>query len=232
MSVVPETPDTDPVVQRLAQLELTLLELVTTLGLLVSDVANRVDVQLEPELVDRALLRAWETLFDEQRPGAPPRRDVVRDWSHPERLAKVAPVALREAIADTGAAVGAVYGVDDDEAWLAAFEGYPPEVIERFDRFSLDAALPVAAAARSRRPLWFAARTQIVDRYPHLREAHEETEQRLGLADVQGAVVPLLARDRVGAVVTLGFDRAGAPRGLDHVRARIVRAVTTANAVE
>ena len=220
----------DPVVERLARLELTLLELVTTLGLLVGDVAERPDVALgRPELVEGALDRAWRALFDPDRPQPSERsRDVVADWAEPARLRRIASDALHEAMADTGAAVGAIYGVADDEVELVASEGYPPEVMEDYRHVPLDADLPVCAAARSRRPLWFAASTQIVDRYPHLRAAHERTEQTLGLTDVQGAVVPLLAGDRVGAVVILGFADSATPRKLDEVRGRIVRAITTA----
>jgi len=221
----------DPVVERLARLELTLLEIVTTLGVLVREVADRMDVELErPELVDGALERAWLTLFDPERPqpGSRPARDVVADWASLARLEDAAPAALLEAMDATAAAVGAIYAVADGFAQLVAFDGYPSEVMHDFQTVSLDADLPVAEAARSRRPLWFAARTQIVDSYPHLKDAHELTEQTLGLVDVQGAVVPLLAGDRVGAVVILGFAASG-QRNLDDVRTHVVRAITTAN---
>ncbi|MBA3348064.1 MAG: hypothetical protein H0T13_05835 [Actinobacteria bacterium] len=55
------------------------------------------------------------------------------------------------------------------------------------------------------------------------------TERTLGPEDVQGAVVPLLAGDRVGAVVLLGFS-ATSPRNLDEVRHHVVRSITTADA--
>ena len=222
----------DPVVERLARLELTLLELVTTLGLLVSEVAQRMDVELErPELVEGALERAWQTLFDPGRPqpGSAAAREVVGDWASPARLVDAAPAALQEAMNDTGAAVGAIYAIADDSAQLVAFDGYPHEVMQEFRSVPLDADLPVAAAARARRPLWFAARTQIIERYPGLRQAHEQTEQMLGATDVQGAVVPLLTGDRVRAVVLLGFTSAE-QRNLGEVRRRIVRAITTADA--
>lgn len=215
---------------RLDQLELTLLEVVTALGMLVGELALREDLSLEkPGVVEEALERGWQTLF-----GAAVDRSDLTDarpeWADPVRLAAVAPDALADAMEATGAAVGAVYAVDDDARAIRvlAWAGYPAEVMAAFSSFSLDAELPAADAARSRQALWFAERGEILEQYPHLRDAHEETEAALGTAGVQGAVVPLLAGDRVAAVVLLGFTVDAAspdPERLHAVRERITRAL-------
>jgi hypothetical protein len=215
--------------ERLAQLELTLLEVVTALGMLVGELALREDLDLTtPGVVEEALEHGWQSLV-----GVPPPRsaDIVfadARWADPARLGEAAPAALRRAMDATGASVGAVYSIGEDDARLLASFGYPDGVMEAFARFPLDAELPVAAVARTRRSLWFGERREIVDSYPHLRDAHEETEVALGQTAVQGAVVPLFADDRVAAVVILGFTVDGAspdPSRLQAVRQRIAAAL-------
>ena len=224
--------EVETIAARVEQLELSLLEVVTALGLLVADLAGRRDLALERGgVVETALANGWQTLIaqaeDAAPPaGAPPPR-VGPEWADAEQLARLAPSALSEAVASTGAAVGAVYGVEPDgSARLLASLGYPPDVMTHFALLPPDADLPVSEVIRSGRPLWFAQRQEIVDAYPHLREAQERTERALGAQDVQGAVVPLAASDRVAAVVIVGFaGDVRAAHELDVVRARVVRAV-------
>lgn len=232
------TEDMQAITARLAQLELTLLEVVTALGMLVGELALREDLALaQPGVVEEALERGWQALFgaaverSDLRSGVAAGRVPEAEWADAERLAQTAGHALEQAMDDTGAAVGAVYAIDEARgtAELLADSGYPSEVMEQFHSFPLDADLPAATVATSRRPLWFAQRAEIVDRYPHLRAAHEQTEQELGRAAVQGAVVPLLASDRVAAVVIVGFTvDAASPdeERLRAVRERVVRALT------
>ncbi|HKH30718.1 MAG TPA: GAF domain-containing protein [Gaiellaceae bacterium] len=223
--------EVERITARVAQLELTMLEVVTALGMLVGELALRDDLVLTtPGAVEEALEHGWQTLI-----GVPSPQDadlIVADahWADRERLAEAAPGTLRRAMDDTGASVGAVYAIEHDHALLVAHYGYPVGVMEAFETFGLDADLPVATAARTRRPLWFGDRDAIVESYPHLRDAHEATEVELGKRAVQGAVVPLVAGDGVAAVVILGFttDRASQDASRLHaLRQRIVAALET-----
>lgn len=215
---------------RIDLLELTLLEVVTALGLLVGELAGRDDLALsQPAVVEQALESGWQTLIG--RVPHAPGRQADAAWSDPHELQQVGPPALLRAMGDTGAATGAIYAVwpERREATLVAFAGYPPGVIDQFRVVALDSDLPVAAAARSRHPIWFAERGDILGRYPDLRAAHEQTEEALGRAGVQGAVVPVVAQGRVAAVVVVGFTLESASASSDRLRAvqeRIVRVLT------
>src|SRR4051794_22417186 len=161
----PRTDDVQAIAARLEQLELTLLEVVTALGMLVGELALREDLALaQPGVVEEALERGWQTLFGaavdraELTSGAAAGRAAEAEWADSERLARTAQQALEQAMDETGAAVGAVYSIDEARAvaQLLAYSGYPGEVMEQFRSFPLDADLPAAAVAVSRRPLWFA----------------------------------------------------------------------------
>src|SRR3954447_8150256 len=166
---------------RLARLELTLLEVVTAVGMLVGELSLRDDLVLTtPGAVEEALEHGWQALV-----GVPQAEDargitVNERFADDRLLAEAAPAALDRAIADTGAAVGAFYAIADGEARLLASTGYPAGVMDAYERFPVTADLPAATVARNGRPLWFGAREQIVETYPHLRDAHEETEAALG----------------------------------------------------
>ena len=218
-------PDPAALAARLERLEGTLLELVTALGMLVSELALRDDLALsKPEEVERALERGWAALTEAGTapaalPGPAARgRRAGHLYEVSEEVAAVAAVedaaarVLRRAMTTTHAAVGAIYHVpvDAEESVLVAYEGYPAEVMESFRVVPHDAPLPVSAVAASGRPLWFEDRDAILDRYPHLRAAHEQTEAALGRAGVQGAVIPLRVDSRVVAVLLVGFTWAGA----------------------
>lgn len=215
--------DVEQIAARLAQLELTLLEVVTALGMLVGELALREDLVLTtPGAVEEALEHGWQALVGV--PAAP----AEPAWSGPDRLGELAPTALRRAMEETGAAVGAVYTVGGATLELVASEGYPEGVMDDFRRLALDDDLPAAAVARTGRPLWFGERAEIVETYPHLLEAHELTEEAIGDEGAQGAVVPLLDGGRVVAVVLVGFARSGAspdPARLASVRERVVQAL-------
>ena len=207
---------------RIERLELAMLELVTALGMLVSELSGRDDLGLSTvDEVERALDHGWTTLVHDARmtseleagrdaAAAPPYLYEVG-----EELAAVAATggwaedALRQAMAASEAAVGAVYRIVDGRAVLVASDGYPDEVMAHFRVLPLDADLPVAQVARTGRPLWFHERGQILEQYPHLASAHERTEQALGAPGVQGAVVPLTAAGEVTAVVLVGFTTQG-----------------------
>lgn len=201
--------DTGRAEARIARLELAMLELVTALGMLVSELAGRDDLALSSAgEVERALDHGWSTLVGDAFRAVEP---VPGDLAAIAGSNGWAPDALRRAMASTGAAVGAVYEVPEvgGRAMLVASEGYPDEVMEDFRVISLDAELPVSVVARTGRPLWFRERGEIIEQYPHLADAHELTEEALGAPGVQGAVVPLTLGGRVWAVILVGFTAPG-----------------------
>src|SRR6185312_4466324 len=67
----------------------------------------------------------------------------------------VAATVMREAIEQHGAAAAAVGLIDEErgEVELLAEDGYPPAALEVLRRFSLDAPIPAAAAARTSTPV-------------------------------------------------------------------------------
>jgi hypothetical protein len=201
---------------RVARLELTLLEVVTALGMLVGELALRDDLALEqPGLVEDALDRGWQTLFG----GA-----AGTEFLAEAPAADAAGSALQRAMVATGAAVGAIYAFEGGTIRLVTSVGYPAAVIEQFRTFPLDADLPVAEVARTGRPLWFEQRDDILERYPDLLDAHERTEEALGRRGVQGAVIPLIRGQDRGSVLLIGFAEGGEPdrdrrRRLDALRA-------------
>jgi GAF domain len=207
---------------RLVRLELAMLELVTALGMLVSELAGRDDLALSTaDEVERALEHGWSTLTDDAfrsvepahapRAGPPYLYEVGRELAAVARSDRWAGGALRRAMDASGAAVGAVYEISDrrDHLTLVASEGYPDEVMEHFRVVPLDAVLPVAVVARTGRPLWFRERGEILEQYPHLQTAHEQTERAIGAPGVQGAVVPLAAEGSVSGVLLVGFTSRG-----------------------
>jgi GAF domain len=181
---------------RVIHLERSLAEVVAALGMLVSELSLRRDLELQtPVEVEEALDRSWQALVGADallREAVPTPDD---DAAH----------ALADAVEEAGAAVAAMYDIRDGRAELVASVGYPAEVMESFRSFDLDAPLPVAEAARTGRPLWFHDRGQILDEYPHLREDHERTEVALGREGVQGAALPLRLGDVTDTVVLFGF---------------------------
>jgi hypothetical protein len=212
--------------ERLARLELTLLEVVTALGMLVSELALRDDLALaKPEVVEQALERGWSQLFDgvsDRALAAAPATEVAEervrrlfevrpDLATPNRIAANGPDALEHAMAETGAAVGAIYEADPGgaAARLVAWKGYPDEVMEQFRDVSVEDDVPVAAVLRSGHPLWFHERGEILERYPALRDAHERTESAIGQLGVQGAVIPMTVEGRVVALLLIGFAAGG-----------------------
>ncbi len=211
----------DQVEVRLERLEGTLLELVTALGMLVSELSMRDDLALDTAgEVEQALERGWKALVAEaEAAGA----DVVSLDDVRFALAGLAGVEklagdiLRQAMSVTGAAVGAVYAVPEHDTALVlvASAGYPDEVMSQFRILPLDAPLPATRVAREGRPVWFRQRAEILDEYPDLETAHKRTEEALGSEGVQGGVVPLEVDGRVVAVLIVGFTETGSVERLN-----------------
>ena len=216
-------PGPDDVSRRLERMEATLLEVVTALGMLVGELALQDTLVLTKAVeVEDALEKGWAALFgsavdrsDLREPapaaltpgsGSGALTVEVEPALGSAQLLDVAGPAFVRALYDAGASVGALYEVvDGRELVLVESAGYPTEVIGQFERFSLDADLPVAEVARSGRPVWFDERRAILETYPELKDAHEQTEAAIGAEGVQGAVIPLQVGGDMQLVLLFGF---------------------------
>jgi PAS domain S-box-containing protein len=77
--------------------------------------------------------------------------------------------------------------------------GYPPEVLRSTSRLPLDMPVPIADAARSRRPLWFETERQLRDGYPLLGTFPDYR------FDGSMAVLPLTVEERLVGAMWLRF---------------------------
>jgi serine phosphatase RsbU (regulator of sigma subunit)/uncharacterized protein YigA (DUF484 family) len=112
----------------------------------------------------------------------------------------VAATVMREAIAQHGAAAAAVGLIDEQrrEVELLADDGYPPAALEVLRRFSLDAPIPAAAAARTASPVLVGTLAERRQRFPRLPRA-------LGDGSVAIACLPLRVVDRTFGVLILRY---------------------------
>jgi serine phosphatase RsbU (regulator of sigma subunit)/uncharacterized protein YigA (DUF484 family) len=112
----------------------------------------------------------------------------------------VAATVMREAIAQHGAAAAAVGLIDDErrEVELLADDGYPPSALDILRRFSLDAPIPAAAAARNSVPVLVGTLAERRQRFPRLPPA-------LGDGSVAIACLPLRVADRTFGVLILRY---------------------------
>jgi serine phosphatase RsbU (regulator of sigma subunit)/uncharacterized protein YigA (DUF484 family) len=112
----------------------------------------------------------------------------------------VAATVMREAIAQHGAAAAAVGLIDEErrEVELLADDGYPPGALDILRRFSLDAPIPAAAAARTSAPVLVGTLAERRRRFPKLPNA-------LGEGSVAIACLPLRVSDRTFGVLVLRY---------------------------
>ena len=108
-------------------------------------------------------------------------------------------VVLDHGVPALGATTGlVVFTASDDAAalTLAGAHGYPPSLEARFARVPLDAGLPIAQAARERRPVWVAD-AEAARAYPELPAIYAVTGNTataaLPLVDAGGRVLGALA---------------------------------------
>ena len=116
--------------------------------------------------------------------------------------AEVAEAVLTSGLTALGARCGAVLVFDPEREVLELERaiGYPPGVLDPFQEVPLDAPVPVAVAARTRRPVLLHDPAEIADRFP----AMVDVFRHVGRA---GAILPLLAADRiVGGIVIVFAD--------------------------
>jgi serine phosphatase RsbU (regulator of sigma subunit)/uncharacterized protein YigA (DUF484 family) len=112
----------------------------------------------------------------------------------------VAATVMREAIAQHGAAAAAVGLIDHErrEVELLVDDGYPEAALEVLRRFSLDAPIPAAAAARASTPVFVGTLAERRERFPDLPE-------NLGHGSVAIAGLPLIVADRTIGVLILRY---------------------------
>jgi len=106
------------------------------------------------------------------------------------RPKEAAEAVLREGLAALGAGSGVVGILEDDRATIRVVSGYgyPQETLDRFERFPVDATLPLSEAVRLREPIVLAGTEEIRVRYPDLRDNIPESGTAL--------VLPLIYEER------------------------------------
>jgi len=114
-------------------------------------------------------------------------------------LEKVANIIVSEGLSVIGAHAGSVTLMQDDGMMhIIAFAGYNPEVVHRFEHFSIDDPFPLSDAVRTGTPVLLYSAEERDARYPHLKEARQSV--RGGAA----AAIPLTIDGRI--LGGLGFN--------------------------
>ena len=116
----------------------------------------------------------------------------------------VARVTVEQGIAALGATAGSLALLAGDATGLemAGSVGYPPEVIEKWQRFPLDAPIPLADAVRRGEPIYLETSDERLRRYPALAAV---TPIRSTQAS---ACIPLIVGGGAVGVLGLSFDNA------------------------
>lgn len=111
---------------------------------------------------------------------------------------------VREGIDATGATAGLIAVVDATGGTLEVVRavGYPADVVDQFGRIGLDAQIPLAEAARTRRAVTCRHLEEWGQRFPELRP--QMADSRHGAA----AALPLVVDDRLIGAVGLSFESA------------------------
>ena len=114
---------------------------------------------------------------------------------------QVAAVAVEQGVAALGARAGVVVLLSSDGQELAVLraDGYPPGAIEPWQRFPLEAPVPIAEAVRTGTPVWLPSREVAYERYPPLASTRHELSE--------GALVsiPLVVEGRTIGALGLSF---------------------------
>ena len=112
-------------------------------------------------------------------------------------VADVAAVVLGTGLREVGATTGSLCLIDGDELEIAYAVGYPVEVLGRWGRFPLHAALPASEAARTGRAVFLHSPSERDQRYPVFAASPV-------VADKAYAMIPLHGDRPVGCLV-IGF---------------------------
>jgi hypothetical protein len=115
--------------------------------------------------------------------------------------AEVAEVVMREGVEALGASAGTLCLLDEESGELEVVrsEGLPRHMVDAWRRFSLDAGVPLAEAARTGDPVLLTTREELAARYPALVTT---------LKHHAWAAVPLLADGRALGAIGLSFVEA------------------------
>ncbi len=113
----------------------------------------------------------------------------------------VARVAIEHGIAALGAAIGGCWLLDGDALLMLAQVGYRQESVANFGRVPLDAAIPIAEAARRDAPVWIESRARYRAEFPQAEAMSEERS-----ADMAAACLPLSLEGRVLGTLAFRFD--------------------------
>jgi serine phosphatase RsbU (regulator of sigma subunit)/uncharacterized protein YigA (DUF484 family) len=115
-------------------------------------------------------------------------------------LEEVASTVMREAVAEHGAVAAVVLLIDEErqEVELLAEDGYPAAALAVLRRFSLDAPIPAAAAARTSSPVLIGSLAERQQKFPLLPD-------NLGAGSEALACLPLSVADRTFGVLVLRY---------------------------
>ncbi len=124
---------------------------------------------------------------------------------------QVAQAVLAQAVEALGAIDGAVWELrkGDDALEVVHSVNYSPAAVQAFRRVPLQAAIPIADAARTRTPIWLASRADYQARYPEAKALTEDPPR-----DYRVGCLPLVAGGGVIGAVTLTFA-GGQPFGAE-----------------
>jgi PAS domain S-box-containing protein len=116
------------------------------------------------------------------------------------------PIQVADVIVDQGiAALGANYAlvalVNDSGTELEVVRnvGCKPEQLNGWQRFSLDAPVPLAEAVRTGQPIWAESSQKRAMRYPHLREQYQRYNFEVWIS------IPLMVEGRAIGGMSFGF---------------------------
>lgn len=122
--------------------------------------------------------------------------------------AQVAAVIIEQGVSALDAVGGSVVLPTEDGTALEVIDarGYPPEMLNRWRRFPLDAPVPLSEAVRTATPIWLESRAVRDACYPHLAAAPTQSDHNAW------AAIPLVVEGRALGGLGLSF---ATPRTFD-----------------
>ncbi|WP_084671259.1 GAF domain-containing protein [Sporichthya polymorpha] len=96
---------------------------------------------------------------------------ITAELSRAVGVDDVADVVLGLALEELGASTGSLCMIDGDHLRIARAVGYGTEVLDYWERFSLDDDLPAAQAVRTARPVYLGGKLDQQSRYPAFDDA-------------------------------------------------------------
>ncbi|MDX6647956.1 MAG: hypothetical protein QOK40_3683 [Miltoncostaeaceae bacterium] len=121
-------------------------------------------------------------------------QDVTAALSRAVSPEEVAGVVVEQGIVALGAVAGLVALRGERSCTVLRTVGYPPDVLERYRRFPLDAPIPLADAIRTGEPVWLESRAAWAARYAPRISDHGAS-----------VALPLTARGRLIGGVAFSF---------------------------